>query len=93
MVSHCKANGNPRPLFEEKAGAFVITFFRQPDEGINDVFHFIQNNHGLRTTQLCAALGIAPKTIERWISMLKSDGKIEFRGSKKTGGYYATLNP
>jgi len=28
------------------------------------------------------------KTIERWIKKLREKGKIEFRGSKKAGGYY-----
>jgi len=28
------------------------------------------------------------KTIERWLKKLKDEGKIEFKGSSKTGGYY-----
>jgi ATP-dependent DNA helicase RecG len=34
------------------------------------------------------------KTIERWIKQLRDEGEIEYRGSKKTGGYFvkATRN-
>jgi ATP-dependent DNA helicase RecG len=28
------------------------------------------------------------KTIERWVKKLRDDGKVEFKGGKKTGGYY-----
>ena len=33
------------------------------------------------------AFGVTTRTIERWIKQLKEDGKIEFRGSPKKGGY------
>jgi ATP-dependent DNA helicase RecG len=29
-----------------------------------------------------------PKTLERWIKKLKDENKIEYKGSKRTGGYY-----
>jgi len=28
-----------------------------------------------------------PKTLERWIKKLKDENKIEYKGSKRTGGY------
>ena len=31
---------------------------------------------------------VTQRTVERWIKQLKDEGKIECRGSKKTGGYY-----
>ncbi len=34
-------------------------------------------------------LNIPAKTLERWIKQLKTENKIEYKGSKKTGGYYA----
>jgi ATP-dependent DNA helicase RecG len=36
MLHKCKSNGNPPPVFEEKAGAFVITFYKPKDEGMNE---------------------------------------------------------
>ncbi len=37
---------------------------------------------------LAEKMRTSPKNIERWIKQLKNEGKIEFRGSPKTGGYY-----
>jgi len=33
-------------------------------------------------------MGNAKRTIERWLRKLKNEGKIEFIGSSKTGGYW-----
>jgi len=30
---------------------------------------------------------VTTRTLERWVKQLKDDNKIEFQGSKKTGGY------
>jgi ATP-dependent DNA helicase RecG len=35
MIHKCRSNGNPRPVFEEKAGAFVITYYKPKVEGID----------------------------------------------------------
>ncbi len=56
--------------------------------GINSLHEFIQKNPGLRTTQISGAMGIPGKTIEKQLTKLKDKGKVEFRGSKKTGGYH-----
>jgi len=32
--------------------------------------------------------GVPAKTLERWIKVLRELGKIEFRGSSKTVGYF-----
>ncbi len=47
----------------------------------------INKNPHKNTNELAAILNKPNKTIERWISKLKKEGKIEFTGSKKTGGY------
>jgi ATP-dependent DNA helicase RecG len=58
------------------------------NEGINILFLYIKNNEGLQVSQLSEALKIPSKTLECWVSALKAENKIEFRGSKKTGGYF-----
>ena len=58
------------------------------NEGLETLLRYISNNEGLRANQLSTALNTPKKTIERWIYNLKSKNKIEFKGSKKTGGYY-----
>ena len=34
------------------------------------------------------ATDVPEKTIERWLKQLREEGKIEFKGSAKTGGYF-----
>ncbi|MEA2039593.1 MAG: hypothetical protein U9N82_07140 [Thermodesulfobacteriota bacterium] len=60
-------------------------------EGINLLLEHIQSAPGRRIPQLADHLGIPAKTIERWIADLKRQGCVEYRGSKKSGGYY-TVN-
>lgn len=67
-------------------GAFVITFLK--NEGLNKLIDCIQNNPGMRLNQISWKLSYAPKTIERWLKVLKNKQKIEYRGSKKTGAYF-----
>ena len=58
-------------------------------EGISLLLEHIRNVPGKRIPQLSVGLGLPAKTIERWIANLKRQGCIEYRGSKKAGGYYA----
>jgi len=52
------------------------------------MFEFIQHNPGQRVSQISQSTGIPAKTLKRWIKQLKEQNKIEFRGSKKIGGYW-----
>lgn len=38
--------------------------------------------------ELSKMIKIPQKTVERWLSVLKTENKIEYRGSNKTGGYF-----
>ena len=63
-------------------------------EGLNeglkfDVFRLILENPGCRVPFFVKKLSVSRATVERAIATLISLGKIEHRGSKKTGGYYA----
>ena len=62
------------------------------NEGISKLLQYIHKNEGLRVSQISKAMNTPAKTIERWITSLKIDKKIEYRGSKKTGGYYLVTN-
>ncbi len=57
-------------------------------EGINLLLEHIRKAPGKRIPQLSEYLGTPSKTIERWIADLRRQGRIEYRGSKKAGGYY-----
>ena len=71
------------------ANAMQITFFKKSHEGIKSLYTFIQENPSLRVSQIEKKLNIPAKTLERWIKQLKDQGKIEYIGSNKTGGYIA----
>jgi len=102
MAEACRKNDNPLPLFEEKTGAFVITFKKRNgnegineglnegiNEGINKLFFHIATHPGERLTEISNQLKIPKKTLERWIKELKEQEKIHFKGGKRNGGYYA----
>lgn len=44
---------------------------------------------GLRAPALAKLLGTSSKNVERWLKQLKDQGKIEFKGVPKTGGFFA----
>jgi ATP-dependent DNA helicase RecG len=56
-------------------------------EGIKSLLVFVQETPGLHAPQLSKALGVPVKTLERWLKLLKKRNKIEFRGSRRFGGY------
>jgi ATP-dependent DNA helicase RecG len=56
--------------------------------GINELLEYIKGDPGKRTADLARGINNSTRTTERWIKLLRESGKIEFRGSKKTGGYY-----
>ena len=59
------------------------------NEGINDsLVKLIDRHPGVRLPYLKSVVGASTSTIERAIAALVKAGKIEHRGSKKTGGYY-----
>jgi len=41
-----------------------------------------------KTPFFAKTLNTSVKNIERWIKQLRTEEKIEFKGSPKTGGYY-----
>jgi len=52
------------------------------------ILEHIRSHPGCRANIIAAALSISSRTVERHIRQLKEQGKIEFRGAPKTGGYY-----
>jgi Fic family protein len=52
------------------------------------IFEYIRLYPGCRTNAIAEAVGTTIRTLERHIRQLREQGKIEFRGAPKTGGYY-----
>ena len=48
----------------------------------------ISKNPGIKRERLRAITGISLRTIDRIVKRLTDDEKIEYRGSKRTGGWY-----
>ncbi len=72
------------------------------DEGVNEgvklLYAAVVQNPGKRANELATYIGRSVQSVERYVKILKADGKIEFRGAPKNGGYYAIpenrpLNP
>lgn len=67
----------------------------EPIEGINEgikdwLIKLIERHPGTRLPYLKSVVGASTATVERTIAELMKAGKIEHRGSKKTGGYYVS---
>lgn len=59
--------------------------------GVNDVLIYVETHGGSRAKEISDALVIPLRSVERYLSILKENGAIEFRGAPKTGGYYRRL--
>lgn len=57
--------------------------------GLKSIYEFIAKNPSVRANQISESLDIPVRTVQRSLSRLKEEGLIEFKGSKKTGGYFA----
>lgn len=55
------------------------------NEAINEA---IKSTPGIKKPRLVTAVGKSKATVERALAALIAAGKVEHRGSKKTGGYY-----
>jgi len=55
---------------------------------IDYIMEYIKNNQGVRTNKISEYLSISENIVEKRLRKLKSENKIEFKGSKKTGGYF-----
>ena len=97
IKDECKRHGILEPKFEEFAHGFRVTLFKEKlpeginvgiNVGINDLYEFIEKNQPIRISHIKEHSNqISTRTLERWIKKLKDESKIEFIGSKKTGGY------
>jgi len=47
----------------------------------------IRRNPGIRGPQLSVALNLSASTVDRYLSQLRKEGRIEHRGARRTGGY------
>ena len=53
------------------------------------LFEIISKNSGLSAVEISIKSNIPLRTVQRQVKELKDKNLIEYKGSKKTGGYYA----
>jgi ATP-dependent DNA helicase RecG len=59
-------------------------------DGINEIVNILLNVSGLSAIEIASRIDKSIPTVERYIRILRRRDIIEYRGSKKTGGYYLT---
>ena len=103
VLASCQEAALPEPLFENFSGGFRVKFVREEQEAepahvplnvplnvplSERIMKRVSENPGIQRKVLAEQLGVTEKTIGRHISHLIATGRIERRGSKKTGGYW-----
>ena len=58
-------------------------------ESLKPVYSTVFSNPGIKANNVAALLDRPLPTVEKQLATLKKKGLIEYRGSAKTGGYYA----
>jgi ATP-dependent DNA helicase RecG len=60
------------------------------NDGINEIVNILLNVSGLSAIEIASRIDKSIPTVERYIRILRRRDIIEYRGSKKTGGYHLT---
>ncbi|MDR1884420.1 MAG: putative DNA binding domain-containing protein, partial [Prevotella sp.] len=60
------------------------------NENIYDIINILLNVPGLNAVEIASRIHKSLSTIERYLRLLRRKEIVEFRGAKKTGGYYLT---
>ena len=90
----CKEYGILEPKFVEMQKGFKVIIYKEKlsegvSEGVKSLYELIIKKPNNRSTFFAKELNTSVKNVERWLKQLKDEGKIEFKGSPKTGGYFA----
>ena len=97
----CKEN-NLNVEFKRLKTGFLVVFYRLENfedalteelsgglsGGLKLVYELISKRNGIKAKEIAQELKIPMRTIERNVTKLVGMGKIERKGSRKTGGYY-----
>ena len=80
-------------FINEPAGMQVISIIdRIADEGVNEleslILTFLEKKPGAKGYEIAEYIQKGAATTERYLRSLKDKELIEYKGSRKTGGYY-----
>ena len=104
ILDDCRDANLPEPLFENFSGGFRIKFTRLEKKAeetqasgetgaltgalSSQILRLIDEQPGIQRKTVVNRLGVPARTADRHLAELIAEGKIERRGSKKTGGYW-----
>ena len=81
FMKRVKTNSTPNDRLNERLNDRLNSRDKQ-------VLQILTETPGLRTNELSSLIGVSVPTISRTLKNLINLGLIEYRGAKKTGGYY-----
>ncbi len=58
-----------------------------------DIFEYLSAHPGLNAPVLAERLNMSQRTVHRYLKQLSADGRAEFRGAPKNGGYFILKKP
>jgi predicted transcriptional regulator len=73
-------------LNEENVG--INVGINEENEGINLLLALIDQNPNQKIPFFASKLNVTERTVERWVRELRDNGKILYKGPKRTGGYW-----
>ena len=89
IVGNAKRNDTINTPRDEVANEVVSEHREVVNEVVKTVLEAIKTKPGIKKPELQKITGKSHATIERAVDLLKKLSEIEYRGSDKTGGYYA----
>ena len=92
----CKANGNPLPKFEERAGAFVTMLKpaveKTVEKTVEKILQLIAQNPAITQLELQQLTNLSRRGVEHNLKGLKASGRLIRQGGAK-GGYWQVITP
>lgn len=83
---------NIKSINEPAGMQFISIIDRIADEGINEleslILTFLEKKPGAKGYEIAEYIPKGAATTERYLRSLKDKELIEYKGSRKTGGYY-----
>ena len=89
IVHHDSINGDVNGDVNSSVNSPVNSPVNSLTGSLKEVYLIIFNNPGIKIKQLASIRKRSESTIKIQVAELKKRGYIEYRGSDKTGGYYA----
>ena len=82
------SNGLPAPIFENYQHGFRVTVFslqKSSEKSSEKIYILIKSNPKITADEVAKTLGISQRAVEKQISGLKQDGRLQRHGGRKEG--------